>query len=163
MPSDVDKVKSGLVSFIRRTLGASIINRIDYLAFYPCKVVAQNADGTLELVADDSRVGSPSGVPIRYGVPGVKATVPSGSRCYLGFGGGDPRKPIVVDWESGAVLTIIVAGGTQGAARIGDSTTGHNHTATFSLVAGATPVTGTITISTNTDTIAQGSAKVKIG
>lgn len=105
MPSDVDRVKSGLVSFIRRTLGAFIINRVDYLAVYSCKVISQNGDGSLDLVADDNRVGTFTHVPIRYGVPGISVTVPAGSRCYLTFGNGDPSKPIVVDWESGTILT----------------------------------------------------------
>lgn len=109
MPSDADRLKFGLTTLIQRTLGAKIINRIDYLALYPCRVIKQNSDGTLDLIADDPRVGAPTLVPIRYGVPGIKATVPVGSRCYLGFGGGDPSKPIVVDWESGTSLTIVVS------------------------------------------------------
>lgn len=120
--SDVDRVKSGLVSFIQRTLGAKIINRIDYLALYPCKVIAQNGDGTLELIADDTvRVGVFNNVPIRYGVPGVTAKVPPGSRCYVGFGGGNPSKPMVVDWEVGTVLGIFFASGVNGAARVNDT------------------------------------------
>lgn len=56
---------------------------------------------------------------------------------------------------------IILDGGSAKVSRVGDRTTGHSHTATFALNAGATPVTGTITISTETDTMNEGAARVK--
>lgn len=56
---------------------------------------------------------------------------------------------------------IVLAGGTKKVARTGDTTSGHTHTATFALAAGATPVTGTITIASATDTIQTGASHIK--
>ena len=103
MASDYDRIKSGLVAIIRRTVGAFIVQRVDFLAAYQCKVVTQNGDGTLELQPDDVRLPGYSKVPIRYGVPGVSATVAAGARVLLEFAGGDPQKPIATVWESASV------------------------------------------------------------
>jgi hypothetical protein len=107
-----DRAKSGLTAFIRRVVGLDIVGpRIDFLAWYPCKVVSQNSDGTLELQPDDSRLPGYSKVPIRYGVPGITATVSNGARALLTFAGADPQKPIVVGWEgSGGVLVSLNVG-----------------------------------------------------
>ncbi len=101
---DPDRITRGLTTFIR-----SIVDkRLDTLALYPANVVAQNADGTLELQPDDPRWPGFSNVPIRYGVPGITAKVASGARVLLGFAGGDPRKPIAELWESASVTELDV-------------------------------------------------------
>lgn len=105
---DYDRIKLGLVSFIRRTLGAWIVNNVDYLAAYQCKVVSQNGDGTLELQPDDSRLPPFSRVPIRYGVPGVAALVSPGSRVLLEFASANPQKPIATVWETASVTRLTV-------------------------------------------------------
>src|SRR5690242_14832304 len=100
-----DRAKAGLSAFIRRVVGLDILGpRVDYLALYAAKVVVQNGDGTLELQPDDTRLPGYSSVPIRYGIPGVTATVSANARCLITFAGADPQKPIVVGWEPGTVL-----------------------------------------------------------
>lgn len=113
MASDLDRVKGGLAAFVR-----SLFPRVDYYALYPSTVVKQNADGTLELTPDDQRFAGMSGVPIRYGLPDVSATMTNGARVLLGFAGGDPAKPIAVLWESASIsgLTLGASGTTQPAA-----------------------------------------------
>jgi hypothetical protein len=98
---------------------SSVTSRLDYLALYPARVVAQNADGTLELKVDDARVGGLSKVAIRYGIPGVKAEVAANSRVLLGFEGGDPQRPVATLWEL-TEATLIFNGGTQKVARVDD-------------------------------------------
>ena len=85
--------------------------RIDYLALYPARVVSQNADGTLELKPDDTRVPGLSQVPIRYGIPGVRVKVAAGARVLAGFAGGDPSQPVAELWESGTVTDLFISAG----------------------------------------------------
>src|SRR5690606_7995104 len=83
---------------------------IDYSRAYPCRVSAQNADLTLQLVPDDP-VMKGSGldrVPIRYPAPGMELKVSSGARCMLEFEGGDPARPVVTAWDSGAITELKV-------------------------------------------------------
>jgi hypothetical protein len=113
---DLDRLTSGLASFVRAQFP-----RLDHYAAYWARVVAQNADGTLELVPDDARIPGRSNVPIRYGVPGVTAKVAAGARVLLEFASGDPSKPFATVWESAVPTEIVVAGGTKGAARVDDT------------------------------------------
>ena len=102
----IDRVKLGLAKFID-----SAVRRMDYLALYPCKVVSQGADDTLELQPDDARIPGLSKVPIRHGLPGVKVKVNSGARILLGFENGDPRQPYAALWTmNGADLQEIQIG-----------------------------------------------------
>jgi len=106
-----DAAKRGLMAFIRRVVGNDILGpRMDYLGEFPSKVVSQNGDGTIELQPDDVRLPGYSNVPIRYGVPGLIATVSAGARCLLAFAGADPQKPIVVGWEgnTGVLVSLTV-------------------------------------------------------
>ena len=100
------------MNIIRRTLGAWIVQRVDFLAAYQCTVVSQNGDGSLELQPDDSRLPPYSHVPIRYGVPGVSAQVAAGSRVLLEFASADPQKPIATVWESSSVTQLNVTATT---------------------------------------------------
>lgn len=63
--------------------------------------------------------------------------------------------------DAGAGKDVIVNGGSAKVSRVGDKTKGHTHTATFNLMAGMTAVTGTITIASATDEMAEGSPRFK--
>lgn len=104
-------------------LVASLTRRVDYLAHYPARAVQQRADGTLDLVPDDPRVPSCQAVPIRYGVPGLRAEVPAGARVTLTYEGGDPSRPVATLWDTTTVTTLKVNGSTVRAAREGDDVT----------------------------------------
>lgn len=122
--------------------------RLDHLALYPCTVIAQRADGTLDLQPDAARVPACAGVPIRHGLPGVTVTVPAGGRVLLGYAGGNPDLPFAALWEPGTVTAITVNGGTAKAARDGEdvmsSTTMGAWITAVSTATGATPPTGAI-------------------
>lgn len=82
--------------------------RIDYLATYPCKVLAQAADGSLELQPETARLPGLVAVPIRYGVPGVRAKVKVGARVGLSFEGGSPSAPVATIWDAGVIEELTV-------------------------------------------------------
>jgi hypothetical protein len=103
---ELDRLKESIVAIVR-----SVFPSIDALALYPAKVLGQNGDGSLELQPDDARIAGLSNVPIRYGVPGVKATIASGARVLLGFEGGDRSKPVATLWESASVTRLVVSAG----------------------------------------------------
>lgn len=173
-----DRFTASLEAFVRSVLG----HRLDYLASYPAKVVAQNADGTLELVADDARLPTYSKVPIRYGVPGVTATVAAGARAQLGFAGADPQKPVVTGFEAsasalitlnvvGATLNLGATSGLQGAG-LGDQIataldniktwlTTHVHVVPITGPAGSTPTAAAVLTPPVIGTVSSSSVKVK--
>lgn len=72
---------------------------LDYYAFYECVVVKQTGD-TLDLRPDDPRLSREglTDVEIRYGIPGVRAKIQPGTRCLLGFKGGNPSLAYVHDF-----------------------------------------------------------------
>lgn len=100
-------------------LVAALTRRVDHLALYPCTVVAQRADGTLDLRAEDARIGSPASIPYRT-LRGLSVSVPAGARVLLGFEGGDPARPYAALWELGDATVIKVNGGDVKVARDGD-------------------------------------------
>lgn len=112
----MDRMKGGLEAFVR-----SLLHRLDYFALYPAKVVVQNADGTLELQPDDTRLPPHSQVPIRLGIPGASVKVAVGARVLLGFAAGRPDLPIATLWETGTVTELTISGATikLGAATLG--------------------------------------------
>lgn len=112
----IDRFKSSFTSLVRATM-----REVDHHKPYAARVVLQDADGTLQLRPDDERLPGLTGVPIRYGVPGVTAKVPPGARCVVEFEQGDPRTPIVTGFEPGAILELSFDGGSQSVARVGDS------------------------------------------
>jgi hypothetical protein len=84
-----------------------------FLGQYTAEVVRQAADGTLDLLPDDSRLRSQGlqSVPIRHGLPGVTVQVPAGERVLLAFDGGDPTQPFAALWHAGQAVKIVFDGG----------------------------------------------------
>lgn len=124
-PHYLDRLRAGLAAFVDGLLGRSTasVARWDHLALYPATVSRQEADGSLDLLPDDAvvRGGGFSGVRLKTGVPGLRATVPAGTRVLLGWEGGDPSRPYAATWEHGAVTELVFDGGTAPVAREGDS------------------------------------------
>lgn len=129
-----------------RTATASL----DYGALYACDVEAQRSDGTLDLKPTNIKLPPMTGVPIRYGIPGVTVKVKPAARVLMGFDGFDPSRPYAALWSPDSLLeltidaatkvtvsapivdvsattatidatSVTIAGGVQGIARIGDT------------------------------------------
>lgn len=104
-----DRIKQPLMSFIK-----SAFSRIDYYAFYKCKVVSQSADGTkVDLVPEDSRIPNLSSIPLRLGLPGAVSKFVPGAFVMLGWEGGDPRKPYAEAFNGGETVLELTLKGTQ--------------------------------------------------
>lgn len=142
-------------------LVASLTRRVDYLGMYPARVVQQRADGALDLVPDDARLPSCQAVPIRYGLPGVRATVPAGARVLLGYEAGDPARPVAALWELGSITALAISGGTSPAARQG-------HAVSVTIPAGAVMVSSpggpvpNVTPITLSGSISEGAAVLRL-
>jgi len=128
-----DEIKRGLLAII-----TAAFPRLRFFGSYPCKVVAQ-AGNLLDVIPDDPTMPPMQAVPIRYGVPGVEATIAPGARVHVEFAGADPGRPFITVWESASVLELkidatllVLNSGVQPIARVGDA-----------VVAG--PFAGTIT------------------
>jgi hypothetical protein len=96
-----DRVKS----YLKRLIDQQT-RRMDALALYPCKVVSQNGDGSLELQPDSQALAAVSRVPIRLGLPGATVKVSAGSRVLLGFEGGDLRYPVATLWGTSTLTEL---------------------------------------------------------
>lgn len=135
----------------------SLVERVDFYALYPARVVAQNDDGTLEVRPDHPRLPALSRVPIRYGIPGLSIKLVDQARVLMGFEGGSPEAPYVSAWASGAVaeyaiettakVTVkspaVFLGDEDGArpvARVGDPVAGLLSSGT--IISGSSAVTG---------------------
>lgn len=108
-----------LLAAIERLLGR-LTRRVDYTALWPARVVAQQGNGSLDLVPDSPRVAPCQGVPYRT-LRGLSVDVPAGARVLLGYEGGDPAQPYALAWELGSATAVRVNGGSTRAAREGDS------------------------------------------
>jgi len=104
---------------------AVLEDRLLYLGQYICTVQSQDDDGRLDLLPDDERVRGTglTKVPIRYGIPGVKARVRAGARVTLGFEAGDPGRPYAGVWDPGEIESLSFHDGTARLARMGDPVT----------------------------------------
>jgi hypothetical protein len=138
---------------------------VDYYASYVCQVVAQSADLTTVDVSpvgarNQQLLGGLQHVPLR-GVTGIQPQIVAGATVLLGWDGGNPSAPYALGGLGGdSVTSMVIAGGVNHAARVGDSTSGHVH-ALGSATAGPYPVMGSTV--TATDTIAENGGRVKIG
>ncbi len=89
--------------------------QIDYTKIYPSVVVAQNADGTLQLLADNPKVRGTghNNIRIRHGLPGVSVEVSAGARVRLGFENGKPGEPYASLWDTDAAFVTIHLGNSS--------------------------------------------------
>jgi hypothetical protein len=102
---------------------ASVRREMDHALPYPCKVVAQNADGTLQLMPEDPRMPSHGldGIRICPGLPGWTIKVSVGARVRVCFDNGDRSQPYATAWDlDDKVTSLSYLGGTRPFARVGD-------------------------------------------
>lgn len=84
--------------------------QIDRLAHYRARVDACASDGsTLDVTPEDQRISPEKNVSLRVGIPGSYAVVAAGAVVWLGWDGGNPRKPhCVPTWESASVTKLVL-------------------------------------------------------
>jgi len=116
-------------------LGLFVARETDHarlLEVHPCRVVAQNADGTLELQPDDDTMPGLSQVPLRTPWPGVSFKVAPGSRVQVLCPRGEPSAQVSALWEpdQGSTLqldlqaaAINLGDATAPVGRVGDAVT----------------------------------------
>jgi hypothetical protein len=89
---------------------------------YNAKIIADNGDGTVDVLAyrSPSEGKAPafnvSKVQLFCGVPGSKVKMIAGEECTLGFFGGDPQKPFAMSMKQDSTVPV-----TKKVARNGDS------------------------------------------
>jgi len=178
----LDRIKAALAAWVEVLVG----HRVAYSRLYPARVVAQNADGTVDLLTDDPviRGEGQKSVRVAHGMAGVQQTLTAGQRCLLGFGGGDPDKPFVLGFDrgnAGSSLTSVNAtsiiigspgGSLNDAARTNDLIDVGTITATVAVAPGpvtfiytppgSTPQAPTTTLLLDDGKITGGSTKVQI-
>lgn len=124
-----------------------------FLGQHTAEVIAQAADGTLDLMPDSDalRAQGLQAVPIRHGLPGVEVEVPAGERVLLSFDGGDPTKPYASLWHEGQVTAVYIGG--KEALALAKETKAHldalqaahdSHTHITTATVGAAPAPGVI-------------------
>lgn len=94
------RVSEDIAAFVDQ----QVSNRIDYSRLYPCRVLKQSTDGTLELLPDSEKLrgNGLTRVPIRHGIPGLHVNVPAGGKVLLFFESGDPKLPACALWPDGS-------------------------------------------------------------
>lgn len=133
-----DRLRWALDAIVRQAVPTSS------LRIYRCRVLAQNADRSLEL-RPDAASGMPdlSRVPLRA-LPGVQVELAAGAYVEVAFADGDLSRPFAMlgDETTSDLVRLTFAGGSHALAREGDDV--HAGTVT-AIVGAATPVVFTYT------------------
>ena len=103
-----DRFKLALEAIVKR-----ITARYDYAVMYPCSVISQNGDGSLELKPDSAKLPGLSNIKIRYGIQGCTVKVSAGARVLLGFDNADPAAPFAAIWDPGSLTEIVITASTK--------------------------------------------------
>lgn len=95
----VTRAMSAFTNMVRAVVGRQ------WLRSYRCRVISQDAGGTLTLQAVNAPLGTPDmrAKPMWVGCQGDSATVRLSSECDVRFQEGDPSRPIVTSWAPGAL------------------------------------------------------------
>lgn len=79
---------------------------LDYSALYPCQVLNDNGDMTLDIRPDNPALPDMQAIPLRRPVAGLECEVMAGSRILLGFDSASPSKPYCGLWEAGELVSL---------------------------------------------------------
>lgn len=100
---DLDGLKGIIRAMVRKEVA-----RLDYLALYPAKVLADHGNNTYDLEPFDVRLPKLVKVPLAQPIPGITIKVAAGARVLLGFTSGNPSAPRVTLWETSENVTIVL-------------------------------------------------------
>lgn len=91
-----------------------------YLGSYPGTVRLVREDGSVDVELDDAvlRGRGLSALTVLEGVAGASYRVTVGTRCLVGFDGGDTSKPSVRAWSYLHDSAIVTLGDREGASRV---------------------------------------------
>jgi hypothetical protein len=99
---------------LRRSIAATVKaarHRFDDTKLYPATVTGQSADlERVDVRPDDSQVPAMAGVPLRLGLPGVRAKLRSHARVsiIIGFEEGQHARPFAALWSTEDVVESVV-------------------------------------------------------
>lgn len=95
-----DRVRGALEAVAERQSA-----RRRYHATYPGRVASQSGNA-VDVVPEDPTLPELSDVPLRLGLPGVKAESLDGQRVRVAFDNGDPAAPYAATWDAGGTLKL---------------------------------------------------------
>lgn len=93
---------------VLRSIVAKMLSCIDYYALYPCEVLADHGDMTLDLAPESAALPQLVRIPLRPFLPSAHVEVLPGARVLLGFEHGDPRRPVAQLWQGGSVKRLVI-------------------------------------------------------
>lgn len=108
----MDNLLDSLQKAVFRVLGLApdTTVQIDKLAFYRVRISRVYADGRVDIIPDDRRLPTMSGINVRAGTPGLSAISQVDGYALLGWIEGDPSRPYVHSWEDGIPAKIVQRG-----------------------------------------------------
>ena len=141
--------------------------RVDFALPYRATVLAQGADGTVDVRFAMAAMPDALSVPVYYGLPGCSSTFAAGAQVLVEFAEADPSRPFVRSWATGAVNTTLLLGSDSAAHSVawGDvlglwastlttALKAHTHTETGSTTS-VSPALATLTVPAMASTIAK--------
>lgn len=106
--SSGDREKAAQAAFVKQQ-----IPQLDRMSLYEARVIAQRADGTLDLKCDNATIGDCPGTPIWHGLPGMSVTVAPGARVKVGFDAASPTGRFCLTFKTEAeALSITITADT---------------------------------------------------
>lgn len=111
-------IQQDVVDWFDRTRGT----KLSLSGLYPCRVVGQSADlSTVDLIPDDTAIRGQglNGVPVRYGLPGIRCRIKTGARVRLGWDSADPSRPFAAVFDREGVDEVVIEPDASGNVVVG--------------------------------------------
>jgi hypothetical protein len=96
-----DRLMQAVEMLVRRAT-----RQLDYAQMYPCDVLFDHGDMTLDLKPDSALLPALTKIPLWVGVPGLQVKVKAGGRVLLGFRNARPDQPYAALFGAGGLETL---------------------------------------------------------
>jgi hypothetical protein len=96
-----DRIMQSIEMLVRRAT-----RRVDYATLYPCTVLADHGDMTLDLQPDNAALPALTAIALWVGVPGLSVQVKPGGKVLLGFRDARPDQPYAALFGAGGLGTL---------------------------------------------------------